>query len=185
MKTPPSKAVLIAALAAAAGFLCGCSTTTAVRVRPWERAALADETMNPDRDPLGSAMSEHVLLLAGGGLRGPRRRRQRLRLQLNSARHAMKLPDFLKRRRAWASPAAAIIALLQRFPAPQVAAAAEEFAEEPAGRRSLRGRPAAAIGLLGAVDSVAGATLLANATLNPDPDGPLLPLLRARSAKSQ
>jgi hypothetical protein len=60
MKTPPYKAVLIAVLAAAAGILCGCSTTSAVRVRPWERAALADETMNPDRDPLGSAMSEHV-----------------------------------------------------------------------------------------------------------------------------
>jgi hypothetical protein len=60
MKTSPSKAVLVAVLAAAAGSLCGCSTTSAVRVRPWERAALADDTMNPDRDPLGAAMSEHV-----------------------------------------------------------------------------------------------------------------------------
>ncbi len=85
----------------------------------------------------------------------------------------MKLPDFLKRRRAWASPAAAIIALLQRFPAPQVAAAAEEFAEAPPAGALLRSA-AAAIGLLGAVDSVAGATLLAT-TLNPDPDGPLPP----------
>jgi hypothetical protein len=31
-----------------------------VRVRPWERATLADDTMNPDRDPLASAMTEHV-----------------------------------------------------------------------------------------------------------------------------
>jgi Domain of unknown function (DUF4266) len=60
MKTSLSKTVLVAALAAAAGSLCGCSTTSAVRVRPWERAALADDTMNPDRDPLGAAMSEHV-----------------------------------------------------------------------------------------------------------------------------
>jgi hypothetical protein len=60
MKKPRSKAVLVAALAAAAAALCGCSTTSAVRVLPWERAALADDTMNPDRDPLGSAMSEHV-----------------------------------------------------------------------------------------------------------------------------
>ena len=60
MKTSLSKKVLIAALAGAAGILCGCSTPSAVRVRPWERAALADDTMNPDRDPLGAAMSEHV-----------------------------------------------------------------------------------------------------------------------------
>jgi hypothetical protein len=39
---------------------CGCSTMSATRVRPWERAALADEIMNPDRDPLGGAMAEHV-----------------------------------------------------------------------------------------------------------------------------
>jgi hypothetical protein len=29
-------------------------------VRPWERATLADDTMNPDLDPLGGAMTEHV-----------------------------------------------------------------------------------------------------------------------------
>jgi hypothetical protein len=85
----------------------------------------------------------------------------------------MKLPEFIQRGRAWANPAAAaVIALLQRSPAPQVAAAAEEFvAASPAGALL---RSAAAIGLLGAVDSVAGATLLAT-TLNPDPDGPLPP----------
>ncbi|HMD60541.1 MAG TPA: DUF4266 domain-containing protein [Opitutaceae bacterium] len=59
MKRPVSKALLIAA-AAAAFLQGGCSSTPAARVRPWERAALADETMNPDRDPLGSAVAEHV-----------------------------------------------------------------------------------------------------------------------------
>ncbi len=54
------KIVMFAALGAAALLGSGCSTTTATRVRPWERASLADETMTPDRDPLGGAMSEHV-----------------------------------------------------------------------------------------------------------------------------
>jgi hypothetical protein len=35
----------------------GCST---VKVQPWERAALADPVMRPDRDPLATAMYEHV-----------------------------------------------------------------------------------------------------------------------------
>jgi len=41
-------------------------------VRPWERAALADEVMNPDGDPLGSALSEHVYFsrAAASGGRG-------------------------------------------------------------------------------------------------------------------
>jgi Domain of unknown function (DUF4266) len=51
---------LLAALGAAALLAGGCSTLTTHRVRPWQRAALADETMNADRDPLGAAMSEHV-----------------------------------------------------------------------------------------------------------------------------
>lgn len=41
----------------AAGALTGCNT---VRVKPWERATLADYKMRPDRDPLATAMSEHV-----------------------------------------------------------------------------------------------------------------------------
>jgi hypothetical protein len=40
-----------------ASALTGCS---AVRVQPWERAALADATMRPDRDPLATAMAEHI-----------------------------------------------------------------------------------------------------------------------------
>jgi Domain of unknown function (DUF4266) len=52
--------MLLLAAAGAASLLGGGCATTATRVRPWERAALADETMNPDRDPLGTAMSDHV-----------------------------------------------------------------------------------------------------------------------------
>ena len=38
----------------------GCTNTTFVRVQPWERTALADYTMRPDRDPLETTMAEHV-----------------------------------------------------------------------------------------------------------------------------
>jgi hypothetical protein len=54
------KITLAVALGALSLLGSGCSTTAATRVRPWERAALADDAMNPDRDPLGTAMSEHV-----------------------------------------------------------------------------------------------------------------------------
>lgn len=33
----------------------GCSS-----VKPWQRAALADYSMRSDRDPLGTAMAEHL-----------------------------------------------------------------------------------------------------------------------------
>ena len=36
-------------------LLSGCTT-----VQPWERAALADDKMRPDRDPLLTAMMEHI-----------------------------------------------------------------------------------------------------------------------------
>jgi Domain of unknown function (DUF4266) len=51
---------LVAALGVIAALGTGCTTTSAVRVRPWERGNLADATMNPDRDPLASALSDHV-----------------------------------------------------------------------------------------------------------------------------
>ena len=35
----------------------GCGTTP---VQPWERAALADYSMRPDRDPLAVAAAEHT-----------------------------------------------------------------------------------------------------------------------------
>jgi len=40
--------------------LSGCATTELVRVKPWQRATLADYTMRPDRDPLNTAMAEHI-----------------------------------------------------------------------------------------------------------------------------
>jgi hypothetical protein len=60
MRTGCHRFIALAALVAAAALMGGCATTAAVRVKPWERATLADATMNPDRDPLGSAMLEHV-----------------------------------------------------------------------------------------------------------------------------
>lgn len=70
MKSDRSKLCLLAALGAL--LLGGCSTSSAVRVRPWERAVLADDTMNPDRDALGTAMTEHVYFAreAASGGRG-------------------------------------------------------------------------------------------------------------------
>ena len=38
----------------------GCASATAARVHPWERATLADASMNPSRDPLGSSLTDHV-----------------------------------------------------------------------------------------------------------------------------
>ncbi len=46
---------LIGALGLVASLFSGCTT-----VQPWERAALADYKMRPDRDPLSGAMSEHI-----------------------------------------------------------------------------------------------------------------------------
>jgi hypothetical protein len=54
------RAVAAALLAALAALASGCATTSAVRVRPWERGNLADSTMNPDRDPLATGLSDHV-----------------------------------------------------------------------------------------------------------------------------
>jgi hypothetical protein len=52
--------VVLVGVAAAAFSLTGCTTEQAVRVKPWQRATLADATMNPDRDPLAGAMADHV-----------------------------------------------------------------------------------------------------------------------------
>lgn len=52
---------LIALVAAAVAVaFSGCTTAQAARVKPWQREYLADSTMDPNRDPLGSAMMEHV-----------------------------------------------------------------------------------------------------------------------------
>ena len=61
MKTSPNRsllALLFASLALA--MLAGCSNPELARVQPWERAALTDYAMRPDRDPLATAMGEHV-----------------------------------------------------------------------------------------------------------------------------
>jgi Domain of unknown function (DUF4266) len=55
MKTKLFRPVPLLLLGLLAATLTGCST-----VQPWERAALADYTMRPDRDPLATALSEHV-----------------------------------------------------------------------------------------------------------------------------
>jgi hypothetical protein len=60
MKNLRLRPLLFAALGLALALASGCATASAVRVRPWERATLADDTMNPDRDPLGGALNEHV-----------------------------------------------------------------------------------------------------------------------------
>jgi hypothetical protein len=56
----PAKLLLFAALVAVGGAFSGCTTAQAVRVKPWERGLLADPTMDPNRDPLATAMLEHV-----------------------------------------------------------------------------------------------------------------------------
>ena len=63
MKTRPCLVSLGATLLAlAAAALSGCANTNLVRVQPWERATLADYTMRPDRDPLATAMDDHVYI---------------------------------------------------------------------------------------------------------------------------
>ncbi len=52
--------LLLLALAAFAALCTGCTNPNLVRVKPWERATLADYTMRPDRDPLATAMAEHI-----------------------------------------------------------------------------------------------------------------------------
>jgi hypothetical protein len=56
----PGRILIFLTLAAAAAVSAGCSSASAVRVKPWERAYLADSSMDPGRDPLGTAMMEHV-----------------------------------------------------------------------------------------------------------------------------
>jgi len=50
----------LALLALLAAALAGCASPGAVRVQPWQHATLADYTMNPDRDPLGASLTEHI-----------------------------------------------------------------------------------------------------------------------------
>lgn len=52
--------VLLLLGALVAVFSTGCTSTNLVRVKPWERATLADYTMNSGRDPLATALAEHI-----------------------------------------------------------------------------------------------------------------------------
>ena len=64
------KRLPISLLLAIAGLALGLGGCATARVQPWQRAALADSTMNPDRDPLATAMAEHVFFTresASGG----------------------------------------------------------------------------------------------------------------------
>lgn len=54
------RSLLILAAASAGLSFAGCSSAQAVRVKPWQRQYLADASMDPNRDPLGSTMMEHV-----------------------------------------------------------------------------------------------------------------------------
>jgi len=84
----------------------------------------------------------------------------------------MHLKTHLQRHGAWLNlSTAALIAFLQRSPGVRLAAVADEFvAASPVG--ALLKTAALAAASLGAVDSLAGATLLAT-TLTPNPTGPL------------
>jgi hypothetical protein len=53
------KLTLLLLLGATAG-LSGCASANLVRVKPWERATLASYEMRPDRDPLNTALAEHI-----------------------------------------------------------------------------------------------------------------------------
>jgi len=50
-----NKKLFLSLLAVVAAVLSGCTT-----VQPWERAALADYKMRPDRDALTTVMTEHI-----------------------------------------------------------------------------------------------------------------------------
>ena len=51
---------IVLAMTVATALFSGCANTNMVRVKPWERATLAGYTMRADRDPLYTAMSEHI-----------------------------------------------------------------------------------------------------------------------------
>src|ERR1700677_632634 len=84
----------------------------------------------------------------------------------------MKLAAYVQRRSGWINlSTASLVALLQRTPVLRLAAAADEFvAASPVG--SLLKSAAAVAASLGAIDSMAGATLLAT-TVTQSPSGAL------------
>lgn len=71
MKTPRLTALLALILATLMGLLCGCTSAQMTRVQPWQRGTLADYTMRPDRDPLGTVLIEHVYFSRETATGGP------------------------------------------------------------------------------------------------------------------
>lgn len=55
-----ARTLLVLSLLGSAALFSGCSSTQLTRVKPWERGTLTDYTMRPDRDPLHTAMAEHI-----------------------------------------------------------------------------------------------------------------------------
>ena len=54
------RTLLVLLLTAIPALFSGCASPNLVRVKPWERATLAGYTMRADRDPLHTAMAEHI-----------------------------------------------------------------------------------------------------------------------------
>jgi hypothetical protein len=124
---------------------------------PWLNMSLS-QGRPPPSDPEGAE--------AGAGATGPRAH------PAFESRKRMKLAEYLRHRRAWTRlSTTALIAMLQRTPALRVIATADEFvAASPVG--ALLKSASIAFASLGAVDSMAGATLLATSQ-TPDPTGNL------------
>lgn len=62
--------LILLAMLGSGALLSGCANPDLVRVKPWERATLASYAMRPDRDPLQTAMAEHIFFsreTAAGG----------------------------------------------------------------------------------------------------------------------
>ncbi len=57
MKT---RLLFLALVAGSAAVFSGCANPNLVRVKPWERATLTGYAMRPDRDPLQTALAEHI-----------------------------------------------------------------------------------------------------------------------------
>ena len=61
MKTISPRSVVVMVLTVCSLLaLGGCANPDLVRVHPWERATLADPIMQPARDPLATALTEHA-----------------------------------------------------------------------------------------------------------------------------
>jgi hypothetical protein len=55
-----TRILLASCLLGCAAVFSGCANPNLARVKPWERATLASYPLRPDRDPLNTAMAEHI-----------------------------------------------------------------------------------------------------------------------------